>query len=122
MSTAPVFFLPHLPSDRQEATLAHIAAGLKRAVPPIGQRVYSISFESDGTLWVATVGDRLRGRKAMFAKRKNIGWGPWFDDPSLVIAVLPGAPYFVVAAPDAHSHFRDEAFAATPIGITLFSI
>jgi hypothetical protein len=121
MNAPPLFFLPHQSREKQEASFAHMAAGLNRTVPAIGERVYSISFDSDGSLWVATVGEHLRGRKPILVQGKNIGWGPWFDDPSLVLAIFPGAPYIVVTLPNVHSHFRDQAFGATPFGITLFS-
>jgi hypothetical protein len=98
-----------------------MADGLNRPVPAIGDRVYSISFESDGTLWQATVGERLKGRKSRLGKGKNIGWEVWFDDSALVLAIFPPVTYVVVVLPDIHSHFRDEAFAATPIGIVPFS-
>jgi hypothetical protein len=95
---------------------------LNRAVPPIGERVYSISFESDGTLWVAKVGERLKGRKAKLVKGKNVGWEEWwFDDPAYVLAIFSGSPFIVVVLPDPHSHFRDQAIGATPIGIELFA-
>jgi hypothetical protein len=121
MSDAPEFFLPPTSHEGEEAAFNHMANGLNRPVPALGDRVYSISFESDGTLWVATVGERLKGRKPRLVKGKNIGWEVWFDDPALVLAIFPPVPYFVVVLPDIHSHFRDQAFAATPIGIERFS-
>jgi hypothetical protein len=51
-------------------------------------------------------------------KGKNGGAG---EDPALVLAIFPPVPYFVVVLPDAHSHFRDQVLAATPIGFELFS-
>jgi hypothetical protein len=122
MSSAPEFFMPATSHIDQEAAFTHMANGLDRPVPPIGERVYCVSFESDGTLWKATVGERLKGRKPRIVKGKNVGWEDWwFDDPTLVLAIFPPVPYFVVTWPDVHSHFRDDAFALTPIGIELFS-
>jgi hypothetical protein len=122
MNTAPEFFLPATSHIDEETALAYMANGLNRPVPAMGERVYSISFESDGTLWRATVGERMKGRKPKLAKGKKVGWEDWwFDDTALVLAIFPPVPYFVVVFPDVHSHFRDDAFAATPIGTTLFS-
>jgi hypothetical protein len=74
-----------------------MANGLNRPVPAIGERVYSISFDSDGTLWKATVGEGLKGRKPKLVKGKNVGWEDWwFDDTALVLAIFPPVPYFVV--------------------------
>jgi hypothetical protein len=123
MSTPPEFFLPATSHKNQEAAFAYMANRLNRPVPAIGERVYWVSFESDGTLWKATVGERLKGRKPRTLKGKNGGgWEDWwFDDPALVLAIFPPAPYFVVVLPDVHSHFRDHAFDATPVGFELFS-
>lgn len=122
MNSPPEFFLPATSHVDEEAAFAYMANGLGRPVPAIGERIYSISFESDGTLWIATVGERLSGRKPKLLRGKHVGWEDWsFDDPALVLAIFPPVPYFVVVVPDEHSHFRDQAFAATPIGRTLFS-
>ena len=122
MSSPPEFFLPAMSHLDQEAEFARIANGLSRPVPAIGERMYWISFESDGTLWKATVGERLKGRKPKMVKGENVGWEDWwFDDSALVLAIFPGVPFFVVVLPDVHSHFRDEAFGATPVGSERFS-
>jgi hypothetical protein len=122
MNDAPEFFLPPTSHEGQEESFAYMANGLRRPVPPIGERVYSISFESDGILWKATVGERLKSRKPKLVKGKNVGWEDWWlDDTALVLAIFPPVPYFVVQLPDVHSHFRAQVFAATPRGITLFS-
>jgi len=41
------FLLPYLSSERQEETYAHIASKYNRTVPPLGERVFSISFDHD---------------------------------------------------------------------------
>jgi hypothetical protein len=101
MSNAPEFFLPPTSHEGQEESFAFMANGLNRPVPAIGER--------------------LKSRKSRLVKDKNIGWEVWFDDPALVLAIFPPVPYFVVVLPDVHSHFRGQAFAATPIGIERFS-
>jgi hypothetical protein len=110
MNSAPEFFLPPTSFVGQEDSFVYMARGLNRPVPPIGERVYSISFESDGTLWIATVGERLRGQKAKVIRGKTVGWEDWwFDDTALVLAIFPPVPHFVVVLPDIHSHFRGDA-------------
>lgn len=118
----PAFFLPHCPVDSQEAEYAHIAKGCDREVPPIGKRVYSISFEHDGGIvWIATVGERLRGRKPILVKRKETGRWQDIDDPARILAIFPGVPYCVVTYSTSESHFGSP-FYATARGVELFAV
>jgi hypothetical protein len=121
----PVFFLRHELPELQEVSYARIAQKCEQIVPPLGERVYSISFDSDGTLWVATVGKHLRGRKPVLVRRKRSGeWGPWFDDAASVLAIFPGVPCCVVTDggySSTGSHFGNP-FYATAIGTEFFSL
>ena len=115
----PAFFLPHCPIESQEASYTHIAKDCNRVVPPIGNRIYSISFEHDGILWTATVGEHLRGRKYMKVKGKDtVEWH--IGDPALILAIFPTVPYCVVTYSNGRSHFG-HIFYATPAGVELFS-
>jgi hypothetical protein len=115
----PAFFLPLCPSESEEESYAHIAKSCDRKVPPIGRRIYSISFEHDGIVWTATVGEHLRGRKSVKVKNKEtVQWQ--IDDPALILAIFPEVPYCVVTYSNGKSHFG-ELFYATPRGIELFS-
>jgi hypothetical protein len=126
MSDSPVFFLPHRAADLSEESFAQIAKICNRPVPPVGERVYSISFEHDGTLWIATVGEKLKGRKPVPVKHKRTGeWGPWFDDPALVLCIFPGKPHVVFTYGGSSSmggHFGNAFFETPkPMGVTLFA-
>lgn len=77
----PAFFLPQCPPESEERVYAHIARSCDRDVPPIGRRIYSISFEHDGIVWTATVGEHLRGRKSVkVGGKETVEWhigDPW---------------------------------------------
>jgi hypothetical protein len=119
---APVFFLPYLPPALEEASYAHMAKKVDRPVPPPGARVYAISFEHDGILWIATVGETLKGcapvhRNCEEAEMQVI------EDTALILAIFAGLPYCVITAGCANipSHFANP-FYADPKGIELFGL
>jgi hypothetical protein len=115
----PAFFLPHCPPESEEVAYAHMAQGCDREVPPIGRRIYSISFEHDDIVWTATVGEHLRGRKSVKVMNKEtVEWQ--IDDPALILAIFPQVPYCIVTYSNAKSHFG-QIFYATPRGVELFS-
>jgi hypothetical protein len=114
----PGFFLPYLSPHFKEGSYAHIAEQCERAVPALGDRVYSVSFVRGGTFWIATVGKHLRGRKPM--RRKQAGqWRDIFDS-ALVLAIFPGDPYIVVTCPGGNSCFRGTRIYTNPRGVQLF--
>jgi hypothetical protein len=115
----PTFFLPQCPPESEEAVYAQIAESCVRQVPPIGSRIYSISFEHDSIIWTATVGEHMRGRKPV--KVGNKGTVEWnIGDPALVLAIFPRVPYCVVTSSNGKSRFG-QIFYATPRGVELFS-
>jgi hypothetical protein len=113
------FFIPQCPPEIEEAVYAHIAESCVREVPPIGRRIYSISFEHDGIVWTATVGEHMRGRKRVIVRGKEtVEWN--IGDPALILAIFPRVPYCVVTSSMGKSHFG-QIFYATPSGVELFS-
>jgi hypothetical protein len=92
------FFIPEVRSDEAETLLTRFAALCKVAVPPIEERVYEIEWTHDGQDWVATVGQRLRGRRIRKRRRRHrvVETTQPLSDPATVLAILPGTPYFVV--------------------------
>ena len=115
----PAFFLPRCSHESQEDVYARIAERCDREVPPIGRRIYSISFERDGIVWTVTVGEHLRGRKSMKVRGKEtVEWN--IGDPALVLAIFPRVPYCVVTSSMGKSRFG-QIFYATPRGVELFS-
>ena len=115
----PAFFIPHCPPETQEARYAHIAKSCHREVPLIGRRIYSISFEHNGIVWTATVGEHLRGRKSVKVGDKGtVEWN--IGDPALILAIFPRVPFCVVTYSNGKSHFG-PIFYVTPRGVELFS-
>ena len=115
----PAFFLPQCPPESEEGVYAHIAESCVREVPPIGRRIYSISFEHNGIVWTATVGEHLRGRKSVRVRGKETGeWN--IGDPALIVAIFPTVPFCVVTYSNGKSCF-EQIFYATPFGVELFS-
>jgi hypothetical protein len=119
---APVFFLPYLPHDLEEASYAHMAKKVGRPVPALGARAYSMSFEHDGVLWIATVGETLKGCAPILRNGEKTYSRQVMEDPALVLAIFPGVPYCVMTAGCSNmpSHFANS-FYAEPKGIELFS-
>lgn len=99
MNDAPAFFVPAATPEQEEAVfvgLARIADGA--AVPPIGERIYSITYSHDGEIWTSTVGETSRG-----IRRRTVGRGSAkrehenkLSDPAIALAIFPGEPYRVV--------------------------
>jgi hypothetical protein len=115
----PAFFLPRCSHESQEGVYARFAERCDREVPPIGSRIYSISFEHDGIVWTATVGEHLTGRKSV--KVRNKGTVEWnIGDPAIILAIFPRVPFCVVTYSNGKSLFG-PIFYASPIEIELFS-
>ncbi|MFC1944990.1 hypothetical protein ACFLX5_05915 [Chloroflexota bacterium] len=98
MNSAPQFFIPAAQPNEHEREYARLAGIAGYPVPPLGERIYSITYRHDGEEWVATVGKRLHGKKP--EKRDRQGnlkkrHKP-LSDPAVVLAIFPGVPYVVV--------------------------
>ena len=116
----PRFFVPLCPPECEEGSYAHLAQSCDRKVPPVGHRIYSIIFEDHGIVWTATIGEHLRGRKAVKVKNKEtVEWQ--IDDPALVLAIFPPLPYCVLTNLKGKSRLG-QTFYAVPRGIELFTI
>ncbi len=113
MGEPPVFFLPSCPPDEQEEAYAQIASKVERSIPCLGDRVYSVSFHHDGTLWIATVGERLKGRADTDGYTR-------VEDLALVLAIFPDDPYCIVTDSNPGSQFGNLVYAETPISIEYF--
>lgn len=119
MPQLPAFFLPFLQSDFQESAYAHLARKCNRPVPAAGARIFSVSFELNGFIWIARVGECLKGNRP--GQMRHGTRGRRSEDPAMVVAIFPGAPYCVVTdgAPGRGSHF-DDIFSVTPLAVELF--
>jgi hypothetical protein len=121
MPKTPVFFLPFLSPDLQEASYAHLAERCDRSVPALDSRVYSVTFERDGVVWIAMVGECLKGHRPGLMKHRKTG--RQMEDPAMVLAIFPDVPYCIVtdAGASRGSHFENPLYV-TPIGTKLFSL
>ena len=98
MSKPPRFFVPAATQDNEEAVYAELARSCRCAVPPLGRRIYSITYRHDGDEWTATVGDRLHGvrRRSRRSRGRSIERIARLDDPATVLAIFEGVPLMVV--------------------------
>lgn len=122
--------MPNAAHDEQEKFYAHIAEQCGTVPPALDKRIYSISFFSDGDLWLATVGKRLVGERVVWKGKKKTDRIIAIDDPALVFAIFPPntsylrGPHTVVTdggmGQNSRSHFGAE-FYATPGGVSYFS-
>ena len=92
------FFVPMSSPATEERVYASLAAWCKCPIPPLGQRIYSIVFGSEGEEWSATVGQRLRfvsrGRK--WTRRVEGLRELWIGDPARVLGIFGDTRYVVV--------------------------
>ena len=97
MANPPAFFVPDIPADDHEASYAYLAGVGHCAVPPIEERIYSITFGRDGIEWTATVGLPMRGVKGEIKSVQ--GAKVWKETPvsdsTVIAAIFPGDPYVV---------------------------
>jgi len=116
MDKPPCFFVPGFAPDEQEAAYAHMAAHGSRPVPPMGQRIYSLTFRHDGIVWTATVGSSMRGVRAKLVKKV------WKETPvsgTVIAAIFPGPPY--VLFHQGRSVWENPFYAGDIKSVTRFS-
>ncbi len=98
MTQAPPFLVPDETPETQESVFADLARIAQSPVPPLAERIYSITYLHDGEEWTATVGESLRGisRKITRSKGKKKERPFPVADPAIVLAIFPGVSYIVV--------------------------
>jgi hypothetical protein len=123
MASSPCFFIPGVSQDREERVLAELADFAGATVPDHGKRIYAITYEHDGMLWKATVGECLRGEKHTSSKRGVRNTSD--SDPAKVLAIFAGKPFKVVtnAHPlgNVHSKWVNPFLAGNPESVIYFS-
>jgi hypothetical protein len=97
MTAAIRFFLPSVPTDKQEEAYSGLAKLAGRPVPVNHSRIYSITYRHDGDEWTATVGEKLHGHtiadsRARAKKRRT---ERPLGDSAVVAAIFPGVPFLV---------------------------
>lgn len=123
----PSFFVPKASSSEDaEHLYANLAQLCGRPVPEPAQRVFQIEWVHDGDCWVATVGERLHGRRTRTRRRKGTAREVTepLSDPAIVLAIFPEVPYLVVtdARPlgSAPSSWANPFMAGRPTSINRF--
>ncbi|WP_254292755.1 hypothetical protein [Sphingomonas tagetis] len=96
MRPPPEFYIPGVPADRQEEIYGRFAATGGGSVPPIEERIYSITFELGGVGWTATVGCQLCGTRPREKKFSRRNWmdAPVFSDTEIAV-IIPSHPYLI---------------------------
>ncbi|HTX08330.1 MAG TPA: hypothetical protein VME22_06945 [Solirubrobacteraceae bacterium] len=84
----PDFFVPDVPNDEAERTLATLAELAGSAVPPPDRRPYRATWMHDGQEWTAEVGKRLHGVQVHRTSRGHPG--KRLNDGARVLAIFPG--------------------------------
>jgi hypothetical protein len=124
--TAPEFFVPEAEPDESDSAYAELATLAQRKVPPMMDRIYSITFAHDGTEWTATVGERLKGHTIADprarAKMRRIERPR--SDSATVLAIFAGSPYMVVtdggAIAGGRTAWENPFMAGHPTSVTFF--
>jgi hypothetical protein len=64
----------------------------------MGERVREIQWTHNRDYWVASVGEKLHGRSVRLRRRRggNVEVTTPLTDPATVLAIFPGATYYVV--------------------------
>jgi hypothetical protein len=88
---SPAFFVPGCTPEEQETAFAAMANDLPDAmpVPEPGKRIYAISFQHDGDMWSAKVGESMKGRRPVWKGRKKTETVVPIEDPAIVVAIYP---------------------------------
>lgn len=92
MRSGPSFFLPGYAADEQEAKYVELAKKYGASQAASGDRIWSITWEHDGDIWKATIGEPLTGLPDPRSKRGT----QFLTDAATPIAIYPGHCYIVV--------------------------
>lgn len=135
--SVPTFFVPAETPETYEAKFAKLAKFAGKTVPPLSERIYSITFDADGVLeeWTATVGKSLRGHRRRITRprgRKKFELVPQLErlqplsDRATVLAIFEAVPYVVVTNkhvdPTVRSIFENPFLAGQPKSVTHFTL
>ena len=71
MTETPAFFVPAATPDNQELVYTDFANWCHMPVPPLKERIYSITYIHDGEEWTATVGESLYGVRRRITRSKG---------------------------------------------------
>lgn len=121
----PAFFLPFAPLEEQERLYADLARHCGCETPDARNRIYSVIFEHDSALWIATVGDVLRGHKPIWEGRKRTDRTVPIEDSAVVVAIFPGEVFQICTdsgiKQNRKSGWANPLWAGTPRVVNYFS-
>lgn len=127
MATTPAFFVPAASAETQEQVFDEFAKWCGISAPPLERRIYSIVFSHDGEVWIATVGESLRGERTRTTKARGqkVERTTQVSDPAVVLAIFPGSPVMVVTnhniAGNVGSRWANPFLAGQPKSVTYFA-
>ncbi|KQO13413.1 hypothetical protein ASF09_04020 [Sphingomonas sp. Leaf242] len=94
----PQFFMPFTEPEKQEQAYQELSGSVGGGSREPAERIYSMTWKTDGVTWTATVGEELRGTET-----KKIGRGraaTYRDVPhhtsDTVMAIFDGVPFLIV--------------------------
>lgn len=122
------FFVPFADGEMTETVYSQLAVVCRCAVPFVCERIREIHWTHNGDYWVATVGEKLRGRSVRRRRRKggNVEVTTRLTDPATVVAIFPGSTYYAVtnARPigPVVSHWVNPFMAGHPTAVLRFDL
>lgn len=122
MNIPPKFFVPLVKAGMDEDAYVELAKRAGCPVPPADQRIYSISFQSRGETWTATVGQKLQGTRyeTSRVRRQRVERELMLSNPSTVLAIFPGYPH-LVWHDYASREWENPFMAGEPTSVRYFS-
>lgn len=90
----PRFFVPFVEAEKQGEAYEQIARAIGAVPRAPSDRIYSMTWRHDGTVWTATVGETLRGVGTVSTGRgreRREREVPRHSDDT-VLAIFPGSP------------------------------
>lgn len=122
MREIPKFFVPDAAPGEYETIYARAAESCGCAVPPLGQRVYSITWIHSGEEWTATVGECLSGVRHKKAARGKKASVVNLGDPAKVQMIFRGDQTYRVVTNWAYgSRWVNPFLTGVPLSVILFT-
>lgn len=127
MNTVPMFFVPASTEGNMEERYAELAKLAQSTVPKNGKRIYSLTFKSKHEEWVATVGEKLNGKKDEYDRkgRRLAVYERTLSDEAVVLAIFSGYPYTIVTTQGlmgrSHSVFANPISTNEVVSVVWFA-
>lgn len=88
------FQVPGADDSEAETVYQQLADAFSLTAAPLAERLESITWEADGDVMTATVGQTLNGQRT--ETRRGGSFTRTSADPATVLAIFPGEPTYVV--------------------------